>query len=84
MPANYSILCFTKGKPRSLSFDKKNELVQFKKIDLTHSDHEIPKWRSVINENSNKQISASFDYSLFLKSIKEHTPKQKLKNKFNY
>tara|TARA_B100000073_G_C23715865_1_gene565902 strand:+ start:752 stop:1648 length:897 start_codon:yes stop_codon:yes gene_type:complete len=65
-------------------FDEKNELVQFKKVDLTHSDHEIPKWKSVINENSNKQISSSFDYSLFLKLIKEHTPKQKLKNKFNY
>lgn len=32
MPANYTILCFSKGKPRALSFDNKDALLSLKEL----------------------------------------------------
>jgi inosine-uridine nucleoside N-ribohydrolase len=60
-----------------------DEIVQFKNIDLKRTHDEIPKWHSVINENSNKKISTSFNYDLFLQEIKNHKekPNHRIKNK---
>lgn len=64
------------------------DVVQFKKIDLKRTNDERCKWFSELNPESNKKISVSFDYNLFLdlalnkKSLKiENKSKISQKNK---
>lgn len=46
-----------------------NDVVEFKRVDLVRSFDERPKWHSVLNPESNKSISASFNHGLFIKMI---------------
>ena len=57
------------------------DVVNFKSVDLKHTDDERVKWYSEINNKSNKKISTSFDYDLFLKlSTTNHSLKLNQKN----
>jgi inosine-uridine nucleoside N-ribohydrolase len=57
------------------------DIVQFKKVDLKRTEDERVKWYSEINKDSNKEISVSFDYSLFLKMVINNKLKNNKSNK---
>lgn len=46
-------------------------LIKFKNVDLIEIKKERSAWKSILNENSNKQISISYDYNEFLKYFNE-------------
>jgi hypothetical protein len=58
-----------------------DDIVQFKKVDLKRTEDERVKWYSELNNDSNKEISVSFDYSLFLKMIENNKLKVPKTNK---
>lgn len=58
-----------------------DDVVKFKNVDLHRTNEERVKWHSVINENSSKEISVSFDYQLFLNFIDSHKPELKTNKK---
>jgi hypothetical protein len=46
-----------------------DDLINFKNVELIRTDDERAKWHSVIKDDSNKRISCSLNYELFLKII---------------
>jgi hypothetical protein len=57
-----------------LTIDTDN-LVTFSRVTLEHSNDERVKWKSILDEHSNKSISISFDRALFTHIIKTYRPK---------
>ena len=46
-----------------------SDLIKFKPVNLYHTDHDIPKWWSELNENSSHKISVDYNQQKFFENL---------------